>query len=127
MYFSGVITGENQPTKEEIGRLLVFECSSKPEGEKISLAEASQTESPEIYYLAAPTRQLAEQSPYYESLKASLFLRIFWNVCKDNVIKIEKKIWLPDGPLAEQSPYYESLKVRWIFFLESSETYEKKI
>jgi len=65
----GVITGENQPTKEEIGRLLVFECSSKPEGEKISLAEASQTESPEIYYLAAPTRQLAEQSPYYESLK----------------------------------------------------------
>jgi len=66
----GVITATEQKAKEEIGRLLVFESSGRPEGEKVSLGQqAAATEGGDIYYLAAPTRQLAEASPYYEALK----------------------------------------------------------
>ena len=68
----GIITSTEQYEKEEISKLLRFESSKTAEGELISLPEycgrmnAGQRE---IYYLAAPSRQLAESSPYYEALK----------------------------------------------------------
>ncbi len=58
--------------KEELARLLRFESSSRPEGESVTLPEYKdrmRAGQRDIYYLAAPSRQLAEGSPYFESMK----------------------------------------------------------
>lgn len=58
--------------KEEIGKLVMYETSKLPAGEIISLAEYTSkmpSDQKDIYYLAAPSRELAESSPYYESMK----------------------------------------------------------
>merc|ERR1711970_739332 len=58
--------------KEEIAKLLRFESSSLPAGETISIPEYTEKMKAgqrEIFYLSAPSRQLAETSPYFESLK----------------------------------------------------------
>ena len=92
----GIVTSTDQYEKEEIARLLQFECSSLPAGETVqflirskfwNVSEAFgiylnlfQVSIPEycdkmkagqreIFYLSAPSRQLAENSPYYENLK----------------------------------------------------------
>jgi TNF receptor-associated protein 1 len=68
----GIVTSTEKLEKEEIGKLLRFECSSLPSGETITLPEycanmkAGQRD---VFYLSAPSRQLAESSPYYESLR----------------------------------------------------------
>merc|ERR1719189_1184466 len=70
----GIVTGTEQYEKEEISKLLRFECSSLPAGETISIPEyvaKMKAGQRDIYYLCAPSRQLAETSPYYESLKKS--------------------------------------------------------
>jgi len=70
----GIVTGTEQYEKEEISKLLRFECSSLPAGETISIPEyvnKMKAGQRDIYYLCAPSRQLAENSPYYESLKKS--------------------------------------------------------
>lgn len=67
----GIITGTEQYEKEEIGKLLRFESSSEAE-DQVSLPEYCSRMRPgqrDIYYLAAPSRQLAESSPYYEAMK----------------------------------------------------------
>ncbi|XP_076664387.1 TNF receptor associated protein 1 [Andrena cerasifolii] len=68
----GVVTSNDQNEKEEISKLLRFESSIMPEGELVSIPDYCKR-LPEgqkhIYYLSAPSRILAEQSPYYESLK----------------------------------------------------------
>lgn len=68
----GIVTGTEQYEKEEISKLLRFECSSLPAGETISIPEycaKMKAGQRDIYYLCAPSRQLAETSPYFESLK----------------------------------------------------------
>lgn len=71
----GIITNHDQNEKEEIAKLLRFESSHKDTGMKIGLDDyltrAVDTEGRQktIYYLAAPSRALAENSPYYEALK----------------------------------------------------------
>ena len=68
----GIVTGTDQYEKEEISKLLRFECSSLPAGETISIPEYAakmQAGQRDIYFLCAPSRQLAENSPYFESLK----------------------------------------------------------
>jgi len=70
----GIVTGTEQYEKEEISKLLRFECSSLPAGETISIPEyvnKMKAGQRDIYYLCAPSRQLAETSPYFESLKKS--------------------------------------------------------
>merc|ERR1712154_579510 len=55
-----------------ISKLLRFECSSLPAGETISIPEYAakmQAGQRDIYFLCAPSRQLAETSPYFESMK----------------------------------------------------------
>lgn len=50
--------------------MLRFESSHRPAGEKIGLEDYLKGgERKSIYYLSAPSRELAESSPYYESLK----------------------------------------------------------
>ncbi|CAG0914382.1 unnamed protein product [Notodromas monacha] len=68
----GILTSQDQMEKEELSRLLHYESSQLPQGEKVTLAEYCSRMKPgqrDIYYLAAPSRQLAESSPYYEALK----------------------------------------------------------
>jgi len=68
----GIVTSNDQYEKEEIAKLLRFECSSLPSGETISIPEYTEKMKAgqrEIFYLSAPSRQLAETSPYFESLK----------------------------------------------------------
>ncbi|XP_043267910.1 heat shock protein 75 kDa, mitochondrial [Venturia canescens] len=68
----GIVTSQEQSEKEEIGKLLRFESSKKPAGELMSIPQyvtGLSAEQKDIYYLAAPSRELAEQSPYYESFK----------------------------------------------------------
>lgn len=66
----GIISNHNQQEKEEAAKLLIFESSTQ-EGKKCSLSDyiTRAQEEKIIYYLDAPSRQLAEASPYYESLK----------------------------------------------------------
>lgn len=68
----GIVTATDQNVKEEIGKLLRFESSALPAGEVSSLAEYGgrmKAGSRNIYYLCAPTRQLALHSPYFEAMK----------------------------------------------------------
>ena len=68
----GIVTSTDQYEKEEIAKLLRFECSSLPAGETYSIPEycgKMKAGQREIFYLSAPSRQLAENSPYFESLK----------------------------------------------------------
>jgi len=68
----GIVTSQDQLEKEEIAKLLRFECSGLPTGETLSIPEycgRMKAGQREIFYLSAPSRQLAEASPYYESLR----------------------------------------------------------
>lgn len=68
----GIVTSQEQPEKEEIAKLLRFESSKKPEDERISFdeyCEGMKAGQREIYYLAAPNREMAESSPYMEAIK----------------------------------------------------------
>lgn len=58
--------------KEQLGKLLMFESSNQPAGEVLSLDEYVGNSTPEqkdIYYLVAPNRSAALQSPYLETFK----------------------------------------------------------
>ncbi|XP_032182662.1 heat shock protein 75 kDa, mitochondrial isoform X1 [Mustela erminea] len=68
----GIVTTAEQEVKEEIAKLLRYESSALPAGQLTSLpdyASRMQPGSRTIYYLCAPSRQLAEHSPYYEAVK----------------------------------------------------------
>lgn len=68
----GVLSEEEQDKKEEAAQLLRYESSSLPQGECTSLKDyisRMKEEQKTIYYLCAPSRQLAESSPYIESLR----------------------------------------------------------
>ncbi|KAK6168388.1 hypothetical protein SNE40_020933 [Patella caerulea] len=68
----GIVTTTEQDQREEISKLLRFESSNLPEGERTSLQEyASRMKAGarNIYFLSAPSRHLAETSPYFEALK----------------------------------------------------------
>jgi len=68
----GIITSNDQYEKEEIAKLLRFESSSEEPGKLISIMDYTgrmRAGQRDVYYLAAPSRQLAESSPYYEALR----------------------------------------------------------
>nr|XP_042906080.1 heat shock protein 75 kDa, mitochondrial [Parasteatoda tepidariorum] len=68
----GILSNTDQQLKEDIAKTLLFESSAHPEGRKISLTDYVKNikeGQKDIYYLAAPSRQLAETSPYYEAIK----------------------------------------------------------
>ncbi len=57
---------------EQLSKLLLFESSASPSGDVVSLDDYISRCSPEqksIYYLVAPSRESALQSPYYETFK----------------------------------------------------------
>eukprot|EP00108_Taenia_solium_P009086 TsM_000852500 transcript=TsM_000852500 gene=TsM_000852500 len=68
----GIVTEPDQATREEIAKLLRFESSALPAGQRTSFDEyASRMRAGErnIYFLSAPNRELAEVSPYLEAIK----------------------------------------------------------
>ncbi|KAG7162571.1 heat shock protein 75 kDa, mitochondrial-like isoform X2 [Homarus americanus] len=68
----GILSSQEQVEKEEIAKLIMYDSSAKPIGEKVTLPEyiGRMTDNQkDIYYLAAPSRELAESSPYFEALK----------------------------------------------------------
>uniref|UniRef100_A0A0N4TNZ9 HATPase_c domain-containing protein n=1 Tax=Brugia pahangi TaxID=6280 RepID=A0A0N4TNZ9_BRUPA len=75
LYFKeGICTETDQNIKEQIGSLLLFESSALKAGTLTSLDEyvdRMQKDQNEIYYLFAPSRHLAEHSPYYEMFKSA--------------------------------------------------------
>lgn len=68
----GIISSPEQIEKEEIAKLLRYESSNMPPGERVSLPEycgRMREGQKDVFYLAAPSRHLAETSPYFEALK----------------------------------------------------------
>ncbi|RUS90283.1 hypothetical protein EGW08_001972, partial [Elysia chlorotica] len=68
----GIVTTPEQDQREDIAKLLRFESSKLGEGELTSLEEYGERMKAgerNIYFLAAPSRQLAESSPYLEALR----------------------------------------------------------
>ncbi|KAK8375854.1 hypothetical protein O3P69_008536 [Scylla paramamosain] len=68
----GILSAQEQVEKEEMAKLLMYDSSAKPVGEKVTLPEyisRMQDDQKDIYYLATPSRELAESSPYFEALK----------------------------------------------------------
>ncbi|GMT18932.1 hypothetical protein PFISCL1PPCAC_10229, partial [Pristionchus fissidentatus] len=73
LYFKeGIVLEPEQNVKEDIARLLQLETSNNKGGVKTSLTDyisRMQEGQKEIYYMYAPSRQLAESSPYLEVVK----------------------------------------------------------
>uniref|UniRef100_A0A2K6FXE9 TNF receptor associated protein 1 n=1 Tax=Propithecus coquereli TaxID=379532 RepID=A0A2K6FXE9_PROCO len=68
----GIVTTAEQEVKEDIAKLLRYESSALPAGQLTSLADYAsrmRAGTRNIYYLCAPSRHLAEHSPYFEAMK----------------------------------------------------------
>jgi len=71
MFLKEGVCSDHQFT-DQLSRLLLFESSSQPVGKVVSLDDYISRCTPEqkqIYYLVAPNREAALQSPYYETFK----------------------------------------------------------
>ncbi|CRL01686.1 CLUMA_CG014905, isoform A [Clunio marinus] len=76
----GIVTTHDQKEKEDIGKLLRFETNKTGDNVKIGLDDYLKhlkENQKDIYYLAAPSRQLALNSPYFESLKKNDYEVLF--------------------------------------------------
>ncbi|XP_049865238.1 heat shock protein 75 kDa, mitochondrial [Pectinophora gossypiella] len=90
----GIVTSQSPLEREEIAKLLRFESSKLEKGVRTSLSEygARQKDAKKpIYYLAAPSRELAETSPYYESLKKQDVEVLFCYEMYDELVLLELK------------------------------------
>ncbi|ELU01706.1 hypothetical protein CAPTEDRAFT_223831 [Capitella teleta] len=68
----GVVSTPDQQQREEIAKLLRFETSKRPPGEKINMDEyvkGMKAGERNIFYFSAASRQIAESSPYFEAMK----------------------------------------------------------
>jgi TNF receptor-associated protein 1 len=85
--------------REALGKLLRYESSTTPKGQKSSLADyvsRMPADQKEIYYLLAPNRESAETSPYYEVFAARKYEVLFfydpWDeFVMDNLATFESK------------------------------------
>ncbi|KAJ8724941.1 hypothetical protein PYW07_015899 [Mythimna separata] len=90
----GIVTSQSPLEKEEIAKLLRFESSKLPSGQRTSLSDYASRQKEDqrtIYYLAAPSRELAETSPYYESLKKRDVEVLFCYEMYDELVLLELK------------------------------------
>ena len=73
----GIVTTNSQTEKEDLAKLLRFESSKEEKGVLVSLdqyIERAPDGQKQVYYLSAPSRDMAMESPYFETLQ----------VCKTN-------------------------------------------
>lgn len=74
----GVVTDFTH--RESLGKLLRFESSALPKGQKTSLPDYIQRmplDQKEVFYLLAPHREAAEASPYFEVFQAKKYEALF--------------------------------------------------
>lgn len=74
----GVVTDFTH--REALGKLLRYESSTLPKGQKTSLTDyvkRMSSEQKEIYFVTAPHREAAESSPYYEVFQAKKYEVLF--------------------------------------------------
>jgi TNF receptor-associated protein 1 len=88
----GILISTDRNEKEEIAKLLRYESSSKPAGEKVSLMDycsRMKEGQKDVFYLAAPSRELAETSPYFEALKQKDVEVLFCFEAYDEIVFIQ--------------------------------------
>lgn len=88
----GIVTTQDQNEKENIAKLLRFETNKSGDGVRISLEDYLKNlkeNQKEIYYLAAPSRQLALNSPYFESLKREGYEVLFLYEPYDELVMMQ--------------------------------------
>jgi len=82
----------DQTEKEDIAKLLLFESSSQRAGVKVTLMDycsRMQAGQRDILYLYAPSRELAETSPYFEATKAKNLEVLFCYEPADEVTMLQ--------------------------------------
>jgi len=93
LYFKEAIAKSNeQHEKEEIASLLRFETSKTELGKHVTLSEYISRMKPDqknIYYFAAPTRELATSSPYFEAIKQKDYEILFLFEPHDEVVILQ--------------------------------------
>lgn len=93
----GIVTTEQHTDKEEIAKLLRFDSSHCVDNKRISLPEycnQMKENQKDIYYIAAPSRALAESSPYYEGLKKKNFEVLFCYEPYDELVLMQLQMFL---------------------------------
>ena len=93
MYFKEAIARSNDPKeKEEIASLLRFETNKTQENASITFDEYIKNMKPDqksIYYFAAPTREIAMNSPYFESIKQKDYEVLFLFEPHDEIVILQ--------------------------------------
>ncbi|CAD5220835.1 unnamed protein product [Bursaphelenchus xylophilus] len=112
MFFKeGIVVEQDFGVKEQIAQLLLFDTSNFKPGTTTSLeeyVERMQKDQDAIYYLYSPSRQLAENSPYYESFKQQNKEVLFLHDAADEMVLLMmnefkgKKIVSVEAYLKEQ-------------------------
>ncbi|KAG1670650.1 Heat shock protein, mitochondrial [Nymphon striatum] len=90
----GIVSNVEQMEKEEITKLLRFESSIKDTGERVGIPEyigRMKEGQKAVYYLAAPSRHLAETSPYFEALKRKDVEVLFLYEPYDELVMLQLK------------------------------------
>lgn len=96
----GIITSEEHRDKEEIAKLLRFDSSRNELGDsgpRVTLPEYVNRRGEgqkEIYYLAAPSRALAESSPYFEGIRKKDVEVIFCYEPYDELVLMQLQTFL---------------------------------
>ena len=88
----GIIRTPDQGEKEDIAKLLRFDSSNEKKGNLISLEEYIERMLPDqkhIYYLAGPSRDLCENSPYYEAIRQKGYEVLFVYESHDEVLLMQ--------------------------------------
>jgi len=88
----GIVRTADQGEKEDIAKLLRFESSREDQNSLISLEEYIERMLPEqkhIYYLAGPSRELCENSPYYEAIRQKGYEVLFVYESHDEVLLMQ--------------------------------------
>jgi TNF receptor-associated protein 1 len=88
----GIVRTGDQGEKEDIAKLLRFDSSREEHGALISLEEYIERMVPEqkhIYYLAGPSRDLCENSPYYEAIRQKGYEVLFVYESHDEVLLMQ--------------------------------------
>lgn len=105
----GVVVTNDEHLKEDIAKLLRFESSNEKAGDLISLEYYVSQMKPiqkSIYYICAPSRELAESSPYFEALKKNDVEVLFTYDDNDEMVLHQLRIF--DGRTVTSAETYLS-------------------
>jgi TNF receptor-associated protein 1 len=93
MYFKeGIYRAADQNEKEDIASLLRFETNKSEPGTLITLNDYIERMKPDqqhIYYYAAPSRDLAVSSPYFEAIKQKDYEILFFFEPYDEMVAMQ--------------------------------------